>query len=115
MHMKKFRFVEKRKHPRLRETIPLKVKTVTGIRFATSTINLSASGSYFGVHRLIPKAPSMKLKIDFYAGNEPVSCEADLVRVDLTGRVDEYNWAVQFARITQGNRQKIIKYINERL
>lgn len=108
-------FEEKRRFPRLTETISLRVKTQEGTDFDSNTINLGGGGAYFQVHRLIATSPTMEIQLVLPSTGSPLSCIAELVRVEKTEKIDEYNWAVRFKEMEGISRQTLLHFLNSRL
>jgi len=119
--MRKHSNQERRRSPRIRKSIPLKI---SGDDFdvVTETENISSYGAYCRVNKYI--APMTKLKsvvlLPARQGNKTITkkveCTGVIVRAENIP--DKHNWfnvAIFFSDISNKDRQKIIDYVNQHL
>jgi hypothetical protein len=113
-------FIEKRRHPRVAKTLPLKIADAKAT-FITETKNISRSGAYCQVRKIIP--PLTKLGITLFVPNvesknsqsQKIKCEGVVVRsepVVQDGNIKYYNIAIFFNRIREADAQVIERYVN---
>ncbi len=108
---------ERREHPRINLELPLKV-AANGYDFATSTMNVSCLGAYCRISKYVPPFTKVMVKLNLpvatNTGNKKysVECNGVIVRTE-----DEnsggFNIAIFFNHITDDQRKKISKYLNQ--
>jgi len=111
---------ERRKHPRLKNNIPLKISSEDG-DVVTETWNLSQTGVYCRANRYLE--PMTRLKINLLLPikknqkviTRKISCEGVVVRTESIPGSDYYNTAIFFNEIQQKDADHISDYINEEL
>lgn len=114
--MKELSKKERRLHPRLAHSLPLKV-AANGYDFATSTENLSCLGAYCLINKYVPPFTKVMVKLDFPATDTAGSgyqldCKGVIVRSeDSPG--GGFNIAIFFNAIRENQRKKISQYINQ--
>lgn len=109
--------LERRRHPRIKKELPLKIKT-DGYGLATQTENLSCIGAYCSVDKYIP--PLTKLSIVLLLPlkeknkntHSRVQCKGVVVRTE-DKQPSGFNVAIYFNEISQRDKKKISKYINQ--
>ena len=109
-------FIEKRKHPRLDNNVPLKICHENG-DVVTETGNISRSGVYCKVTKYIE--PMMKLKIYLLLPfkksgkniTKKVTCQGVVVRTESISEQDCFNVAIFFNDISQRDSEMISEYV----
>lgn len=114
---------EKRRHPRIKEKLPLKIHTKYTI-ISTQTKNISCSGAYCAVDKTIPVMSKVRvaMTIPFSKNDKVLSkkimCDGVVVRCEAP-REDEpqlgWNAAVMFTNISKNQKDTIATYINYQL
>ena len=113
--MNRHRGRERRLHPRLEETLPVKI-SANGYDFSTTTQNISCVGAYCCISKYIPPFTKLALKIALPAVPQKkievtVECKGVIVRTE-----DEpnggFNIAIFFNEIAEPQKEKIAHYIN---
>jgi len=109
--------VEKRLHPRLDHSLPLKV-AANGFDFKTATQNISCLGTYCRIDKYIPPFTRVAIKLSLPVATGDgvkhlaIECTGVIVRVQ-----DEpaggFNIAIFFNRIREDQRKKISQYVNQ--
>lgn len=107
---------ERRLHPRLEQTLPVKLKT-GGYDFITSTQNVSCVGAYCRINKYIPPFTkiNVKLTLPILKGTKPLSCDVECRGVIVRTEDEEtggFNIAILFNQIGAAQKQKISQYIN---
>ncbi len=110
-------FRDRRKHPRVKGNIPVKI---CGDEFdaVTETKNLSRSGAFCRVSRYID--PMTKLKIQLLLSfkkngkmvTKKVSCEGVVIRSDIVQGENVYNTAIYFNDIADKDAHLIAEYVH---
>ncbi|MGA2774768.1 MAG: PilZ domain-containing protein [Candidatus Omnitrophota bacterium] len=110
--------VEKRLHPRLDHSLPLKV-AANGFDFKTATQNISCLGTYCRIDKYIPPFTRVAIKLSLpVAMSEGVKhlaieCNGVIVRVQDEPDGSGFNVAIFFNRIREDQRKKISQYVNQ--
>jgi len=110
------KFIERRKHPRLKEILPLKIREAE-FDISTETKNISASGAYCSVDRFL--APHTKLAIQLllpFEREKPkqINCKGIIVRTEKNLN-NTYNIAIFFNEIKRSDQIKISQYVSSHL
>ena len=108
--------IEKRKHHRLDNNIPVKLCQEDG-DVVTQTVNISRSGAYCRVNRFID--PMTKLKVHLLLpvrkngkiGTKKISCQGVIVRTEPIVGTSDFNVAIFFSDITQRDAESIADFI----
>lgn len=112
---KSLAFIEKRRHPRLRKSLPLKIRKAEFDIF-TETKNISASGAYCSIDRYL--APYTKLAIQLFLPSkrktEQIDCKGVIVRTEENLN-NTYNIAIYFNEIKKSAQRKISRYVDYNL
>lgn len=116
--MKKISGAERRLHPRINHSLPVKI-AVNGYDFVTTTQNISCLGACCSVDKYIPPFTRVLIKMTVPNMNNLTNKEA-LTYVDCKGvivRTEDkkeggFNIAIFFNHIRQGERQKISQLIS---
>ncbi|MFH1360531.1 MAG: PilZ domain-containing protein [Candidatus Omnitrophota bacterium] len=111
---------ERRKHPRLKNNIPVKICS-DDFDMVTETRNLSCAGAYCRVNKYLE--PMTKLKIHlllpFKRRNKDVpkkiSCQGVIVRVESEPGDDYFQVAIYFSEMEQKDRKMIADYVDSTL
>ncbi len=111
---------ERRKHPRLGNTIALKISSEEA-DFVTETYNISRTGAYCKVNKYVQ--PMTKLKIHLLLPTKKsnriitrkISCQGIVVRIEPTPNQPFFNTAIYFSDIQQKDADSISDYIHEEL
>jgi len=112
------KYVEKRKHLRINKRMSFKLKIEDSVVTA-EMINLSCSGTYCRVNKLIPLMTDLRIVLALISGNEEneveyVECEGTVVRIEEVSPEDNiYNIAVFFNDIKEYERDKIANFIRK--
>lgn len=127
--MPRLRGRERRLHPRVDESLPVKI-TVNGYDFSTTTQNISCVGAYCCVNKYVPPFTKLALKItlpgaESAAPDHPIGpgaskkmsyieCKGVIVRSEdeATGG---FNIAIFFNEIAEAARQRISQYVSRSL
>ena len=117
--MKKVK-IDRRRHPRTEKALSLKISK-EGLDAITETRNISCSGVYCRVDKMIPLMSKigLTLLLPLYAGKkvltEKVRCSGVVVRSEpeiLQGaQVPYQNIAIFFTDISKKDRDKIARYV----
>ena len=114
-------FTEKRRHPRLNQNIPLKIK-LDQSDLATQTINISCTGVYCRIKQPLPLMTKLKvmlfLPLKLKNNKETikeVSCQGVIVRIEPDNNNGSYNAAIFFNQITESAKEKIAQFVNSHL
>jgi hypothetical protein len=112
--------IERRKHPRTERTLPLKISK-EGLDAITETRNVSCSGVYCRVNKMIPLMSKigLTLLLPIYSGKklatEKIRCGGVVVRSEpeiVQGADTAYqNIAIFFTDLTRKDRDKIAQYV----
>jgi c-di-GMP-binding flagellar brake protein YcgR len=110
------KFIERRRYPRIKKILPLKVST-DEYDISTETHNLSCIGAYCTVDRYIP--PMTKLSILLFLPKDKkdytkISCKGVVVRTEKQS-LKKYNIAIFFNEISESQKNKILKYTEKYL
>ena len=115
---KQKKFVEKRRHPRIRKCINFEIKP-NGSTISAESIDLSCIGVYCQVDKYIPSMTNLKIVIalpceDQEEGVEYVECNGVVVRVkrilsDNGGNT--HNIAIFFNEIKESEKEKIANFL----
>ncbi|MCX5710509.1 MAG: PilZ domain-containing protein [Candidatus Omnitrophica bacterium] len=113
--MKPFKPDERRLHPRVDSTLPLKV-AANGFDFSTTTQNISCLGAYCHIDKYVPPFTRVFIKLALPVANKsggdlPVECNGVIVRTEDASD-GGFNIAIFFNRIKDDQRKKITQYIN---
>ena len=111
---------ERRKHPRLENNIPLKIRS-DDFDIITETKNLSSSGVYCRVNKYLE--PMTKLKILLLLPikrhqketTKKISCQGVIVRTESIPGNEYFNIAIYFNDILQKDINCLNDYINANL
>lgn len=108
---------ERRLHPRIAHTLPLKI-AANGYDFITTTQNVSCVGAYCRINKYIPPFTKIMvlLSLPVIANNRTknysVECKGVVVRSEDESE-GGFNIAIFFNDIKDGQRQKISEYISQ--
>lgn len=114
--------VERRRHPRVKERLQLKLKA-EDFDAVTETINLSSIGAYCPLNKCIPLMTSLKIALVLPHGDqgtefEYAECSGVVVRVDEVPCQDNkgsvYNTAIYFDGLEEIEREKIATFLHRR-
>jgi len=108
---------ERRKNPRLSNSIPLKIFLGDG-EISTDTVNISRSGAYCIVNQYIE--PMTKLNINLMVPvrnndkfvSKNISCEGVVVRIEKCDNENFHNVAIFFNDIAQKDAENIADYVS---
>ena len=109
---------ERRKHPRLRNNIPIKLIKEDG-DIVTETANISRSGIYCKVEAFLE--PMTKLKIDLLipirkngkSSTKKITCQGAVVRSEqIPGAKEAYHVAIFFQDISKRDAERIADYVD---
>lgn len=111
---------ERRKHPRIGNTIPLKISSEDA-DFVTETYNLSRTGAYCKVNKYVQ--PMTKLKIHLLIPvkknnrmvTRKISCQGIVVRTEPVAGQSFFKTAIFFSDIQHKDADYISDYIHEEL
>lgn len=116
--MKLNREDERRSHPRVETTLPLRIKS-SEFDIVTSTKNISCVGAYCQVDRYL--APLTKLDIALVLSHQnnsdnntnsiKVRCRGVVVRTEPS--LDKYNIAIFFNDISEPEKEKINAFVKD--
>lgn len=117
--MRPFKPEERRLHPRLDSTLPLKV-AANGFDFSTTTQNISCLGAYCHIDKYVPPFTKVFIKLSLPVANRAGSHEISVECCGVIVRTEDasdggFNIAVFFNRIKDDQRKKITQYINQYL
>jgi hypothetical protein len=109
---------DRRESPRLASSIPVKIKSNSGMDFVTETVNISRSGAYCQVNNFIE--PMTKLTVNLLIParrgcGKKVICGGVVVRTEPTAKNNFYNVAIFFNDISARNAALINDYIAEKI
>ena len=107
---------ERRRHPRLEQTIPIKISS-DDVDIVTETKNLSCSGAFCLINKFL--APMTKLKLHlllhFKRNNRSVtkriSCEGVVVRSESAVDQDAFQTAIFFSDIASRDSKIIHEFV----
>lgn len=112
--------IERRRHPRTQRTLPLKISK-EGLDAITETRNVSCSGVYCRVNKMIPLMSKigLTLLLPIYSGRklstEKIRCGGVVVRSEpeiVQGADVAYqNVAIFFTDLARKDRDKIAQYV----
>lgn len=109
-------FTERREYPRINTRFEFRIES-DGKVLTAEAINLSCSGVYCRVNRLVPLMTNLRLVFALIYGNEEneveyVECEGMVVRVEEVVPEDNvYHIAIFFNEIEENEREKIRNFI----
>ena len=114
--MKELHGIERRRHPRLEQNIPLKIFS-GDMDIVTETKNLSSSGALCLVNKFI--TPMTKIKLHFLLPlkrnnktvNKRISCEGVVVRSQSATDQDSFQTAIFFSDIASRDSQIIHEFV----
>lgn len=108
-------FIERRKHPRIKKKLPLKLKSQE-FDLITETKNISASGAYCRIPRYLAPLTRLGISLILPSKNktEKIDCKGVIVRteenLDNTSDI-----AIYFNEIKKSDQKKISRYIDYHL
>lgn len=110
---------EKRRHPRIKKNVPIKIKNVD-FDIVTETQNISCAGAYCQIDRYL--APLTKIKTRLLIPSRTkekhaiIDCEGVVVRIEKSDHnlENQYNIAVYFENMHKTDITKINRFIKER-
>ena len=110
---------ERRRAPRVTERIAVSIADA-GAELTTHTNNLSASGTYCTLDRVIAPMSKLQLRFDLPQGGRRVMvrCAGVVVRVDpVIASADRgrFNVAIFFTELSARNRAAIERFVRQRL
>jgi len=109
---------EKRLHPRLDHSLPLKVEA-NGFDFKTATQNISCLGTYCHIDKYIPPFTRVSIRLNLPVATGEgikhlgIECSGVIVRIQDDRDSGGYNVAIFFNRIREEQRKKISQYVNQ--
>ncbi|MBU1727664.1 MAG: PilZ domain-containing protein [Candidatus Omnitrophica bacterium] len=115
--MRRSKKKEKREHPRINHTLPLKV-AANGFDFITTTQNISCLGAYCHINKYIPPFTRVNLKLTLPISGArikkeyDVNCKGVIVRTEDEGK-GGFNIAIFFNDIKENQKKKISEYVNQ--
>ncbi len=117
---KQKKFVEKRRHPRIRKCINFEIKP-NGSTISAESIDLSCIGVYCQVDKYIPSMTNLKIVIalsceDQEEGVEYVECNGVVVRVKRilsNNGGNTHNIAIFFNEIKESEKEKIANFLKK--
>ncbi|MFC1514353.1 PilZ domain-containing protein [Candidatus Omnitrophota bacterium] len=111
---------EKRQHPRLEKTLPLKLSS-RHADIVTQTKNLSCNGAYCTVNKNLPLMTKLKITLllpekekSSKEKSKRVTCVGVVVRSELI-RQDRYDVAIFFEQIREKEKVKLEEYVTHHL
>lgn len=112
---------ERRRYPRITKELPLKIKT-DNYDLVTQTKNISCIGAYCFVNKYIPPMTkisvvivlSLKSKSKAKTTTKKVQCKGVVVRTE-ENPPQGYNIAIYFNEISQREKNKVAKYVNQQI
>ncbi|MCX5697184.1 MAG: PilZ domain-containing protein [Candidatus Omnitrophica bacterium] len=108
---------ERRIHPRIDHTLPIKL-AVNGYDFSTTTQNISCLGAYCRVEKYVPPFTRLAVRMSLpvveadSARKLDIECKGVIVRSE-DAPDGGFNIAVFFNQINNSQRQKISQYISQ--
>lgn len=115
--IRKTKVVERRKYPRIRQQLPIKV-AANGYDFITSTENVSCIGAYCHIDKYMPPFTKVMVRLSLpvvvggNSRNYDVECKGVVVRTE-DDETSGFNIAIFFNEINGHQRYKISQYINQ--
>lgn len=112
--------IDRRKHPRLANNIPVKICQEDG-DVVTETANISRSGAYCRVERYIEPMSKMKIhlllpiKRGGKSSTKKISCEGVVVRTESIPNQNAYHVAIFFSDISSRDSESIADYVSNYL
>lgn len=113
---------EKRRHPRLEKTLPLKLSSARQADIVTQTKNLSCVGAYCTVNKAIPLMTKLKITLllpektkQAKERSSKVNCVGVVVRSEQSPQEGTYDVAIFFEQIREKEKVKLEEYINHHL
>ena len=113
---------EKRRHPRLEKTLPLKLSSSRQADIVTQTKNLSCVGAYCTINKPIPLMTKLKITLLLpektkraQEKSRKVSCVGVVVRSEESPQKGIYDVAIFFEQIREKEKVKLEEYINHHL
>lgn len=116
--MNNIEFKERRRYPRIEKSLPLKLSS-DEYDIITQTKNISCIGAYCSVDRFIPLWTKLSIILLLPSAskrnpNIKVKCKGVVVRTEKDPQ-GNFNIAIYFNEITQAQKNKILKYVNQHL
>lgn len=110
---------EKRRHPRIKKNLPIKIRNID-FDIVTETKNISCAGVFCQIDRYL--APLTKIKtrllipLKTREKHQTIDCEGVVVRVERNQNPleEQYNIAIYFENIQKKDAAKISRFIKER-
>jgi hypothetical protein len=115
--MIKLKKLERRRYPRIKKRLPLKI-AANGYAFSTTTDNISCIGAYCHINKYIPPFTKIALRLRlpvtsaYNRGVYNVECKGVIVRTDDTSN-SGFNIAIFFNKIKNDQRKVISEYISQ--
>jgi len=109
--MVKAKFKEKRKHPRIKQILPLSI-CLKDIDFITQTKNISSGGAYCHIDRYIKPLTKLSVCISLPDTKEKISCKGVVVRTEDAAPTG-YNTAIFFNEISKRVLDKLKYYVQQ--
>ena len=111
--------VERRRYPRVKEELQLKLKA-EDFDAVAETMNLSCIGAYCQLKKYIPLMTSVKIALTLPDGTQATEiqyaeCSGVVVRVEKVPSPDTtasvFNTAIYFNELAQSEKEKIAKFV----
>jgi c-di-GMP-binding flagellar brake protein YcgR len=113
--------VERRRFPRIKREIPLKIK-LNDYDLVGKTQDISSIGIYCTVDRYVPPFSIISIILLLPSRQEDNSkvfslrCQGAVVRSEKSSKNEkEYNIAIYFSRINQSDKTKLLNYVHQHL
>ena len=114
---------DRRKYPRLKFTLPIKISDTGGFDAVTETKNISGNGAYCALNKEIPLMTKLSiiLLVPFRKNKrkllKKINCSGVVVRKDYTRNNGNhfYNVGIYFNEIKDTDRKIITSYVNSNL
>lgn len=115
--MLKHRGAERRLYPRIEQKLPVQL-SANGYTFATSTHNVSCTGTYCRIEKYIPPFTKIAIRMVLPVVSENrreeynVECKGVIVRTNDEDK-GGFNIAIYFNEINENQQKKISKYVKQ--
>lgn len=115
--MKKLIKKERRLHPRIAKSLPIRV-AANGYDFTTTTENVSCVGAYCRINKYIPPFTRVMVKISLPVTTKGVTKKIDVECKGVLVRTDDdaqggFNVAIFFNEIKEYQKKIISQYVNK--
>ena len=108
---------ERREHPRIIQSFPLKI-AANGYDFSTTSQNVSCVGTYCTVEKYIPPFTKLAVRLSLPISNTRQQKELCIVTKGVVVRSEDspdgrFNIAIFFNEIKDAQRKKISQYVSQ--